>query len=101
LLPVFGKAFYIFFVAAFLLAAGWNFLADDGLKAILMRLFVISLGLSMFCLAQEGIVQNGIRLGSRRTLVRRDRNPLGFWGIIVFTYALAFLLLGVGMFVPV
>ena len=98
---VFGKLFYIFFVLAILLAVGWNLAADQDTKPILMRLFVIALGLSMGCLALQGIVRKEVRLGPGRPLVRRDHNPFNYWGIILFTCVLAVVLLGVGFFAPV
>ena len=96
---MFGKAFYFFFFAALLLAMSWNFLADEGARPILMRLFVVSLGASLLCLAQHGINKGQIRLGPGRPLVTKDRNPLNYWGIIILNYGLALLLLMVGIFV--
>ena len=98
---MFGRLFYIFFVLAILLAVGWNLAADQDTKPILMRLFVIALGLSMGCLALQGFVRKEVRLGPGRPLVRRDQNPFNYWGILLFTCALAVVLLGVGFFAPV
>jgi hypothetical protein len=94
-----GKAFYLFFAAAVLLALGWNFLAPEELKPILMRLFVIALGLALGCLAFQGISEQQIRLGPGRPLVQRSRNPINYWGIIALNSALALLLVAVGLLV--
>ena len=94
-----GKAFYLFFAVAVLLALTWNFLAPVDIKPILMRLFVISLGLALGCLAYQAILEKQVRLGPGRPLVQRDRNPISYWGIIGLNTTLALLLILVGFFV--
>jgi hypothetical protein len=96
---MFRKAFYFFFFTAVLLAMSWHFLAAEAAKPILMRLFVIMLGASLLCLAQQGINEDQIRLGPGRPLLTRDRNPFNYWGVILLNYGLALLLLIVGIFV--
>jgi hypothetical protein len=94
-----GKAFYILFATAILMAMGWHFLADEETKPILMRLFVLFLGVSLGCLTLQSVQKGQIRLGPGRPLVQQDQNPFNFWAIIVFNGALALLLLSVGLFV--
>ena len=94
-----GKAFYILFSAAVLLAVSWNFFADEAVKPLLMRLFVITLGLSLGCLAQQAIGEKSIRLGTGRPLIRRETNPVSFWGIVALNYGLALFLVAIGLFV--
>ena len=94
-----GKAFYVLFFVAVLLAVSWNLLADDAAKPVLMRLFVIALGLSLGCLAQQGIKDKAVSLGTGRSLIRRETNPVRFWGIVALNYGLALFLVAIGLFV--
>lgn len=93
------KGFYIFFFVAVLLALSWNYLAAEEMRPVLMRLFMVTLGLALGCLAYQGISEKQIRLGPGRPLVRRDRNPISYWGIIILNSALALLLVGVGLLI--
>ena len=94
-----GKAFYVFFFASISLVVGWNFFADDAAKPVLMRLFVVTLGLSLGCLAQQAISDKTVSLGTGRPLIQRETNPLRYWGIVALNYGLALFLVVVGLFV--
>jgi hypothetical protein len=93
------RAFYFFFFSAVLLAVVWNFLASEAVKPLLMRFFLIALGVSLGCLAQQGFVSRRVQLGPGRPLIEEVENPVIFWVILLLNYSLALLLLGVGLFV--
>jgi hypothetical protein len=92
------KAFYLFFFSAVLLALCWNFVAAEDWKPVLMRLFVVLLGLALGCLGYQAIQEEQIRLGPGRPLVQRERNPVNYWGIVLLNCSLAVLLVIVGLF---